>query len=202
MKKAVAFSFGRMQPPTIGHEILVNGLQTLAKSGNADHFLFLSHTQNEKTDPLSWKIKCKVVSASFPDVNLYKKTNIITPFEALEKLSKEYEDIVFFVGSDRIDEFTERMTPYATKWGVKNFAVMSAGQRDPDAIGAIGTSASKLREYAKLGKKKEFTQALPKRLNSAMKAQVYLLMLKGLNPAKRRKVNARTRNIIIKRSKR
>lgn len=193
MKKAVAFSFGRLNPPTKGHEIIVNGLQTLAKSGNADHFLFLSHSQNNDTDPLPWCLKHRIVSASFPDVNVYKKEDIKTPFDALRWLSTQYEDIVFLVGEDRYQEFTNRMTPYATKWGIKNFLVMSAGHRDPDANDVTGASASKLRALALKAEKKEFFMGLPNQLNSKMKQQVYQLTLKGLvKPVQRRKANART----------
>lgn len=192
MKKAVAFTFGRLNPPTIGHEILVNGLCNLAKAGNADHFLFLSHTQNETTDPLTWTLKQRIVKSSFPQVNVYNDDDIKTPFDALRWLSTQYEDIVFLVGSDRVIEFTERMTPYAEKWGIKNFAVMSVGKRDPDAIDARGMSATKLRELARKEQEKEFYKGLPNQLNTALKKQVYLLTVKGLKPATRRKQNART----------
>lgn len=200
MKKGVAFTFGRFNPPTNGHEILINGLQELAKSGNADHFLFVSQTQNNKTDPLQWKLKNEIIQRSFPTVNLNRDCNIRTPFEALKELSKQYEDIVFFVGSDRVQEFTINMTPYALQWNVKNFAVLNAGLRDPDANDATGMSASKLREFAKQGNRQEFINGLPNRLNTALKKKVYLLTLEGLNLSGTN--NASKRNSVNQGSKR
>ena len=47
------FAFGRMNPPTIGHRKLVD--QVKAQQGTP--FLFLTHSQKPKTDPLSFAEK-------------------------------------------------------------------------------------------------------------------------------------------------
>ena len=184
-----------MNPPTKGHEILISGMLELAKLGNAAHILYLSHSQNNLTDPLAFTLKRRIVTAAFPDVKVSNSKVILNPFDALRQLSTEYEDIVFLVGSDRVEEFTKNMPQYAAKWGVKNFAVMSGGHRDPDAKDATGMSASKLRTLAKASKQREFCKGLPNQLNSVMKTQVYQYTIKGLE-------NARSRNITVKRAKR
>lgn len=171
--RSVVFTFGRMNPPTSGHTRLITKVVDVARSQEADHIIFLSQTHNNTTDPLDWDFKTRICQAAFPGVKLSTDLSIKTPFQALDTLAKHYSNVSFVVGGDRVDLFTTRMTPYAKKFGIDNFQVISAGDRDPDSTGISGVSASKARMYVTEGCKKEFMQLLPTRLTASMKTSIY-----------------------------
>jgi len=76
-------------------------------------------------------------------------TSIKTPFDVLESLNGSYEKVIFVVGSDRVSEFKRNMSKYVDSdlEDIKDFSVVSAGDRDPDAEGVSGMSGSKMREF-------------------------------------------------------
>ena len=163
-KKAV-LAFGRLNPPTIGHAKLVDAIT----SQEGDHYLFLSQTQKPKTDPLDFATKMKLAKQFFPSINIGHQA-VRTPIQALEKLqSLGYTDVVFVAGSDRVDGFQKLFDTYngqPDKTGnvpfeFNSIKVVSAGERDPDADGAEGMSASKMRAAAAVGDLESFAQGVP-----------------------------------------
>lgn len=136
-------AFGRFQPPTVGHLSLVETMQSL----NGDHFLFLSHTQNSKTDPLDFATKKRFVESCFPKLNVGNE-NVRTIIQALQLIeSKGYKNVIYVAGSDRVESFRNLIEKYNGKeYNFKTVNVVSAGERDPDSEGVAGISASKLRE--------------------------------------------------------
>jgi FAD synthase len=170
----VVFTFGRFNPPTIGHQKLAEKVQAVAENlPNADHVVYLSQTQKPGKDPLSWKDKISLFKKMFPSVNVSTDTSIKNPYLALEALGKKYDNVIMVVGSDRVERFKGDMQKYLAEWGIKNFDVISAGERDPDAEGAEGMSASKARQLATDGNFEEFSKALPSTINNATKKVVY-----------------------------
>ena len=169
----VVFTFGRFNPPTIGHQKLVSKVVEVASSQNADHVVYLSQTQKPGKDPLSWNDKLGLFKKMFPSVNVSTDAAIKNPYIALETLGKKYDNIIMVVGSDRVERFKGDMQKYLAEWGIKNFDVVSAGERDPDADGAEGMSASKARQLATDGNFAAFAQALPSSINNATKKVVY-----------------------------
>lgn len=169
----IVFCFGRMNPPTKGHEKLIKKVTDLAK--DADHMIFLSHTQNSIRDPLSWDYKIKVCKEAFPDVKFCEDPGIKTPFQALEYLilAMDYKDVTVVVGQDRLEEFTESMTPYAKGWGVENFCIVSAGKRNFKSRGIEGISSSRLRFHAYFGNETAFCKGLPSTMSSFTKSQLF-----------------------------
>jgi len=154
----VVFTFGRMNPPTAGHKQV---LDTMCKI-DADHLVFLSYTQDSKTNPLSWTERRKIINTCYPEVLVPEDSSIKTPFQALEQLCKLYDDIVFVIGDDRVEAFTLAMPKYAKEWGAKKFKIVSAGERLTESDGIKGVSASKARKYALDGNFEQFkTQMLP-----------------------------------------
>ena len=163
-KKAV-LAFGRLNPPTIGHAKLVDAIQ----SQDGDHYLFLSQTQKPKTDPLDFATKLKFAKQFFPGVNVGHQS-VRTPVQALEMLqSLGYTDVIFIAGSDRVDGFQKMFDTYNGKpdksgkipFKFNTLKVVSAGERDPDADGAEGMSASKMRAAAAEGNLEAFAQGVP-----------------------------------------
>lgn len=168
-----------MQPPTIGHEKLVQCLVETAKLRGADHRVFLSQVQKATTDPLDWAFKLRVCQASFPGVSISRDTFIKTPFQALESFSGKYNKVILVVGSDQAPQFAERMPQYANRWGM-DFEVVSAGNRDPLLKGVEGMSASLLREYAQNSNIEKFFECLPHNLNKQIKKMVFERVKKGM----------------------
>lgn len=177
--KVVYFTFGRMNPPTIGHEKLIEELARRAAKN--PYRVYLSQTFNEK-NPLLYENKLKVVRKFFPK---YGRAIVHDPEvnNFLEAASALYDDgfksAVMVVGSDRVAEFKERLETYNGVKGRHGFylfetlKVISAGQRDPDAEGIEGASASKLRECAKTNDFVNFAQGLPKNVTNSDAKRLY-----------------------------
>ena len=144
--KIAVFAFGRMNPPTIGHKKLVDKMAGYP----GDHFLFLSHTQKPKTDPLSFAEKVFFAQKSFGSNVTVGNKDVKTIIQAMQHLqSQGYNEVVYIAGSDRVESFTKLLNTYNGKdYEFDNIDVVSAGERDPDAEGAEGMSASKLKAAA------------------------------------------------------
>ena len=156
--KTAVFAFGRMNPPTIGHKKLVDVVAAQA----GDPYIFLSQSQKPKTDPLDFPTKLKLAQAFFPNVTV-GDNNVRTIIQALQKVeSMGYDSITYVAGSDRVASFEKLLNDYNGKeYNFNSIKVVSAGERDPDADGAEGMSASKMRAAAAEGDLESFKQGVP-----------------------------------------
>lgn len=178
--KKIVFTFGRMNPPTIGHEKLVNKLKAVAKKESADARLYLSHTNKPGSDPLSYNDKLKFAQKAF---GIAYKSNARQIFQIAKELNDQgYTHVYMVVGSDRVAEFSGLLKKYNNKgdYNFKSIKVISAGQRDPDAKGVAGMSGTKLRNLAKDGDMKTFMSGLASGLSVADKKKVYALVSKNM----------------------
>ena len=178
--ESVVFTFGRMNPPTVGHSKLIQTVIDEAKSQGADHDIYLSQKTSGTKDPLPWEYKRKVTQAMFPGVNISGDATIRTPYQALEELGKRYNNVTIVVGADRVEKFRAGMEPYTADFGIENFKVISAGERDPDADGVAGMSASKARQLAADGNEEEFYLAMSNNLSNEIKHDVYIKLRQSL----------------------
>ena len=152
------FAFGRFNPPTVAHQKLIKQVQDLATKLNGRPFIFLSHTQNNATDPLSFQEKLDYIEGVYgKDKVVFGDAGVKTIVQVLQKLQDEGRTkVVMVAGSDRVQNFTKLLDQYNNKpdksgnilYNFDSISVVSAGQRDPDAEGMSGVSASKAREYA------------------------------------------------------
>jgi len=113
-KDSVVFAFGRMNPPTIGHKVVVDKVLSEAAAKGADHFIFVSKTQDTKKNPLSQKSKIDYLKKLFPKVKfpLGKSTN---PFDTVLYLCElGYKNIYVVTGSDHVTEYN-RIKEYKGK---------------------------------------------------------------------------------------
>src|SRR6056300_855090 len=164
--KSVAFTFGRFNPPTIGHEKLIDKVKSQSTN---DYKIYLSRSQDTKKNPLSPRDKLNVMKDMFPthakNIEL-NPTNMVLDL-ATDLYNKGYSDVIMVVGSDRVREFEGILKKYndvKSRHGYYNFdsiKVVSAGERDPDAEGATGMSASKMRAAAEKGDEKSFSKGVP-----------------------------------------
>jgi len=180
--KTVAITFGRFNPPTIGHEKLCDAVR---KANPSDYKIYASHSQNPKKDPLQYAKKIAYMKQSFPK----HKNNIVvskarTIFEILTELNKKYQMLMIVVGSDRVKEFEKLTNQYngvASRHGYykfDNIQVLSAGERDPDAEGVSGMSASKMRAAAQANDFDSFKQGTP--LPDAQAKKLYFDVRKSM----------------------
>jgi len=164
------FTFGRFNPPTTGHEKLLDAVATQAKKNpGAPYYVFASHSENAKKDPLPYAKKVAYMKKMFPkharNIIVDKARNV---FEIAVSLhNKGHRAIVMVVGSDRVDEFNSLLNKYNGVearhgyYGFDEIKVVSAGERDPDAEGVTGMSASKMRAAASANDFNSFAQGLP-----------------------------------------
>ena len=186
-EKTVFFTFGRMNPPTTGHEKLMNELAK--KSGKNPYRVYLSQSTDKKKNPLDFKYKVKTVRKFFPkharSIMLERKVKNV--FDAVTEMYNDgFKNITMVVGSDRVNEFNTLLKKYnGTKGrhGLYNFNkinVISAGDRDPDADDVSGMSASKMRSLANEGDFTQFSQGLPRNVSNADAKKVYNEVRKGM----------------------
>lgn len=154
------FTFGRFNPPTEeGHGKLVSAVQAHAEQTGGQHYIFPTHSQDKKKNPMAHEDKVGAMRKLFPSANIVSHDKVRTAMDAMKHLeSKGHTNVTMVVGSDRVDEFHKLLNTYRTKEypKIKKINVVSAGHRDPDAEGAEGMSASKLRGLVAAGKKKDF----------------------------------------------
>lgn len=178
MSKAV-FTFGRMNPPTIGHEKLVNKVRAAARAHKGDPLIYLSHTHKLPKDPLEYSEKIKLAKKAFGNIVKMSRSNTI--IKVLQELEKKYDEIVLVVGSDRVNEFDEFLNKYNGKdFSFDTIKTVSAGERDPDAEGAEGMSATKMRELAAKEDLMNFKTGLPRNLQRDAE-NIMKSVRKGLN---------------------
>ena len=186
-EKTVYFTFGRMNPPTTGHEKLMNELAK--KSGKHSYRVYLSQSVDNKKNPLDFRTKVKTVRKFFPkharQVMLNKKVKNV--FDAVTEIYNDgIKNVTMVVGSDRVNEFKTLLNKYNGKkgrHGLYNFSkinVISAGDRDPDADDVSGMSASKMRKLASDGDFTQFSQGLPRSVSNNEAKKVYNDVRRGM----------------------
>ena len=152
------FAFGRFNPPTIAHKSLIDQVASLAQKHNGRPFIFLSHTQNNKTDPLSFQQKLKYLENVYPNQSVvFGDPGVKTIIQALQEMMNQGRTrIIMVAGSDRVDNFKQLLNKYNNQpdqsgnilYNFDSIEVVNAGQRDPDGDGMSGVSASKARQSA------------------------------------------------------
>jgi len=151
MGNKVVFAWGRFNPPTTGHGVVMDRVAKEATSRSADYAIFASKTQNVKKDPLSFRDKVKILKQSFPKHSRNVNTNarLRTVIQVMQSLENKYDEVTMVVGSDRVADFKRLLAKYDGKeYSFQKIDVVSAGERDPDAEDVTGMSASKMRAAA------------------------------------------------------
>ena len=168
--KEVFFTFGRFNPPTTGHQKLMDKIAKVAKG--KDYKIYASNSVDPKKNPLSYKDKIRFMRKMFPKHarSIMMSPKIKTAINiAVELHDMGYNKLTMVVGGDRIKEFESLLKKYngvKARHGFYNFVnginVVSAGERDPDATDVTGMSASKMRGAVADGDFKSFQGGLPK----------------------------------------
>ena len=160
----ITVGFGRFNPPTIGHEKLINTIaQTAGKGGR--YRIYPSRSQDPKKNPLEASDKVNYMRQMFPDHadSIVDDEKTRTIFDVLKAAhGKGYSSVNIVVGSDRVKEFDKLANSYnGSLYQFDNVEVISAGDRDPDSEGVEGLSASRMRLAASENDFKTFRTGLP-----------------------------------------
>jgi len=181
-KKTAVFCYGRMNPPTRGHEKLINKVLDVAKKVKGTPFIFPTASQDAKKNPLSFSKKIQYLKMSMRNARSHIVSDLKknTLFGALEYLTaKGYTDIIVVAGSDRVSELKNVITPYIAHPDAKksinidSFDVVSSGERDPNSDDVSGTSGAMQREFAKRGDFTSFYQNSPSGLSKKYAKELY-----------------------------
>lgn len=172
-EKHATFTFGRFNPPTIGHQKLIDAVKNHADISGGEHHIFASHSQDKDKNPLSHDEKVKFMRKMFPKTNINSSGTVRTVLDAAKHLqARGVTHGTLVVGSDRVDEFHNLLSKYNKSpsdsdydpkkhFYIPHLNVISAGHRDPDAEGVEGMSASKMRAHAQSGNFSEFSKGVP-----------------------------------------
>ena len=179
----ITVGFGRFNPPTIGHEKLINTIaQTAGKGGQ--YRIYPSRSQDAKKNPLDPSDKVGYMRQMFPDHanSIIDDENTRTIFDVLKAAhGKGYSSVNIVVGSDRVKEFENLANKYNGQlYDFKKINIVSAGERDADAEGVEGMSASKLRKAALEGDYDTFRSGISKNLNDKTAQQLYNTLRKNM----------------------
>ena len=167
-KKQLTVGFGRFNPPTIGHEKLMNTISKTAGKGG-EYKIYPSRTQDSKKNPLNPSDKVEYMRKAFPDHadSIVDDDKTKTIFDVLKSAyGKGYSTVNVVVGSDRVKEFENLANKYNGQlYNFDKINIVSAGERSSDAKGVEGMSASKLRKAAMDGDYKTFRSGISKALD-------------------------------------
>ena len=172
----IVFTFGRFNPPTTGHEKLIQKVVSVA--GTNDYRIYPSHSQNAKKDPLPQALKTAYMRKMFKK---YARNIVVTKSKsaieiAVELYDQGYKNLIMIAGSDRVKVFDTMLNQYNGVEGKRHgyykydsIEIISAGERDPDSEGVEGMSASKMRAAAVDGNYDDFTKGLPSGFSDSKK---------------------------------
>jgi len=181
----IVFTFGRFQPPTSGHQLLIDKVASVASRVRGTAMVFPSAKEGDAKNPIKHKDKVKFMKKAFRNVEIVDNSSIHNPFAALKWMSdRGVAKVIMVVGSDRVKEFENMVKPYINGKDPKTalnfeFEVVSAGNRDPDATDVSGVSGSKVRQFAADGDWDSFSESMPSSASNAEKKKIYNALRKS-----------------------
>ena len=182
---AISITFGRFNPPTIGHEKLLKKVAQQAKGKGGEYRIYPSRTEDPKKNPLDSGTKIRFMRQAYPDhANaIIDNEEMRTIFDVLTGLDADgYSSVNIVVGGDRVSEFNSLATKYnGDLYTFDEIKVSSAGDRDPDGEGVEGRRASKMRKAAMEGDQDSFNKGIPKAMSKKDKEAMYLTLRQSMN---------------------
>ena len=196
--KTAVMVYGRMNPPTLGHEHLINYSISLAEQTNSRPFIFVTKSKDTKNNPLVYEDKIKYLKLGIPRVSefLVHEDGVRTIFDAINYLISEgFEKIIMVTGADRKEEFERVVKPYINhenpdkRLNLESFDVVSCGNRVTGSGGVAGASSSKIREYVLNNDFERFCELVPNNLNERFAIELFEKVRCGLKTVKGKNMN-------------
>lgn len=173
MNPNVCFAFARMQPPTIGHELLVQRLVALAKENDSQPVVFLSRKEDTKENPVPFVVRHQILTVAFPDVLFPDLPAVRSPIDAFRWLVGETVERVWWLcGGDRVEKYQPTAERNRTRF--KTVEVVSVGSREGD--GALVASGTRQREFAKHGEYEAFLENCPNAFTPEQNFRLYTII--------------------------
>jgi len=167
--------FGRFNPPTVGHQLLLNKIKETADGG--EYRVYPTQSQDSKKNPLDFGTKVSFMRKMYPEhaSNIVSDKGMKTIFDVLQDAyERGYSKINIVVGEDRLSEFKNLVEKYnGSLYSFETINIVSAGNRNPDSDGVDGMSASKLRQAAFESDYKTFKEGVPVVLGKKQTQHLY-----------------------------
>ena len=167
-------AFGRMNPPTTGHEKFIKKTHEVAKRVGGKAHVVASHSEGSSKNPIPQKKKLEYIKkVAHKDVHVSgsSKEHPTILHQASKLHAAGHKHLHVVAAGEREKEFHDKLHQYNGKSGkhghyhFKSITVHSAGKRDPDSHGTEGISGTKMREHAHNNDHKSFKAGLPKALH-------------------------------------
>lgn len=173
MSPNVCFAFARMQPPTIGHELLIQRLVALAKENHSQPVVFLSRKEDTKENPVPFVVRRRMLSDAYPDVLFPDLPAVRNPIDAFRWLAGESVERVWWLcGGDRVEKYQPTAERNRTRFNTVE--VVSVGSREGD--GAVVASGTRQREYARHGEYEAFLENCPNAFTPEQNFRLYTII--------------------------
>ena len=178
-EKTAVMAFGRFNPPTVGHEKLIQkvkeqiGEEKALPNREATGHIFASHRENTAKNPLPQKTKIEYLKkiSHGSEIHGATKESPTILHSASKLFAKGHKHLVVVAGDDRVPEYEKLLNKYNDgkeyphgKYKFKSIKVISSGERDPDAEGVEGMSGTKMRNLARSGDEETFKSGLPEQI--------------------------------------
>ncbi len=185
-KGTLTIAFGRFNPPTIGHQQLMDvAAQAASQDKDGQYLIFPSRSQDKKKNPLDPDTKIAYMQKFYPNHagNIVNDPNTKTIFDVLKMAHNNgYAGVRIIGGADRVKEFEKLSNQYNGQlYNFDNIEVVSAGDRDPDAKGVEGMSASRMRLAVAEGDFKTFRSGLPPEVKPAEAKELFNILRGAMN---------------------
>ena len=167
-KGTLTLAFGRFNPPTVGHQKLMD--KVAASSDDNDYMIIPSRSEDKKKNPLGVDRKAAMMRQLYPDhaEKIVNDAANRTIFDVMRKAHNDgYANVRIVGGGDRVGQFEKLANKYnGSTYQFDNIEVINAGERDPDSDDTDGMSASKMRKAAKDNDFVSFKKGMPKSLGN------------------------------------
>lgn len=178
LERKIFFVFGRMNPPTSGHEIMLEEGKLMADSERSDFKIYLSKSHDPKKNPLPYDVKVKFFKKLFPRYSPYliEDPSVRTVIDILKDLNGKYSDVIMLVGEDRVEDFQSLLDRYnGVEYDFSSIEVQNTGDR------VEGRSGSAMRELVKQDNFEEFSSSYSDNIDIGLLRQIFQEIKNGMN---------------------
>jgi nicotinamide mononucleotide adenylyltransferase len=184
-KGTLTIAFGRFNPPTVGHQQLMDVAAQAAEADGNEYLIYPSRSQDKKKNPLDPDTKISYMRRMFPQHSerIVNDANTKTIFDVLKKAHNDgYTNVRIVGGADRVKEFEKLSNNYNGQlYAFDAIEVISSGERDPDAKGVEGMSASRMRLAAAEGDFRKFREGLPPEMKRSSAKELFDTVRASMN---------------------
>lgn len=158
--KKLVITYGRFQPPTIGHEKLFECVKELSDNLSCPHVVFISPKMDTKDNPLVFSERLFYLKQLFPDI-VFSDLGLPSLWDVLKNVSDiGYNYVLLVSGGDRIEKYRREFSKYINhpdpekNLNFKYFDISDSGERSK-------VSGSYVRNLISQNKYKEYEKYIP-----------------------------------------